>query len=147
MNNALKDSQYFSVMDNQATGTTTVSSTTVDLAGFDSVEFVTKLGAIDATSVVTVKVQQGALSDGSDASDLKDTAIKPADTDDDKLVVHDIHRPEKQFLRVQILRATANAEVDSVTARLYNARTKPTTQATADVAGSEFHLSPIEGTA
>lgn len=145
--NLLKNAAFETLANDQAAGQTTISSSVVDMAGYDSVCFITKLGTLDAGAVVGVKIQQGAASNLSDAADLADTNIAPADDDDDKLVLHDIHRPQERYLRVQVTRATADAEIDCILARKYNPKSAPVTQDTDHVASSEFHLSPAEGTA
>lgn len=144
--NLLKDAAFESVMDNQSAGQTEVFSSIVDMQGYDNVCFVTKLGTLSTGAVVGVSIQQGAESTMSDAAALLGTNIAPAATDDDKLLVHDISRPQERYVRVRITRDTANAEIDSVIAIKYPARAKPVTQDTDHVASSELHLSPAEGT-
>ncbi len=146
MGNLLKGAAFESIMDNEAAGQTELFSSIIDMQGFDSVCFVTKLGTLTSNTVVGISVQQGAESNLSDAAALIGTNIAPADTDDDKLVVHDIYRPRERYLRVRITRDTANAEIDSVMAIKYPARIQPVTQDTDEVAASELHLSPAEGT-
>jgi len=153
--NALFDSKYIPVSNDLAAGTGTTNCTVVDLADFDSIEVITKLGALAAGAAVLVKLQQGALANGSDMADLEGTGIsitEPAAsgtgvTYEQKLVVHDLARPRERYVRPVIVRSTANAEVDAVLVRLYNARQKATSQDDDYVADSEFHLSPAEGTA
>jgi len=148
MNNLLKDGLFKPLLDYQAAGTSdTLTSSTLDTAGYDSVCFITKLGAITAPGTVNVKLRQGANSAMSDGADLEDTNIAADSDDDNRLIVHDVHRPRERYMDVQIVRAAGNAVIDSVVAVLYNAKNRPPTQVTTDVVASEFHLSPAEGTA
>lgn len=148
MNNALSDSKYLRIQDPVAAGTAdTTESDIIDMQGFDSVEFITSIGTITATGTVDVQVQQDSDSAGGSMADLLGTKISYTAADGDKLAVHDIHRPKERYLRVTVVRATANAVIDLITARLYNAKSKPVTQDTDHVVGSELHASPAEGTA
>jgi len=144
--NLLKGAEFQSIMDDQAAGQTEVFSDIVDMQGYENVCFVTKLGTISTGAVVGVSIQQGAIAAMTDAAALIGTNVAPAVTDDDKLVIHDIPRPQERYLRVRITRDTANAEIDGVIAILYPARSQPVTQDTDHVASSELHLSPAEGT-
>ena len=74
------------VSDAVAAGTTAINGSVVDTQGFDGVVFVVAMGAITAGAVTSVKVQQGAASDLSDAADIAGTSVAIADTADNKLV-------------------------------------------------------------
>jgi len=148
MNNALKDSAYERVSNAIAAGTDdTTNCTVVDMAGYDAVEFITAVGAITATGTLNVKLQQGAESDLSDAADLEGSNQAYTDADDNKIMIHDLVRPQERYVRVVLIRATANVVIDGVFARKYRAKSKPTTQSSSHVVGSELHVSPAEGTA
>lgn len=129
-----------------AAGATNINSDVIDTAGYDGVRFKAAFGAIVSGAATSIKVQQGAASNLSDAADLAGTSITVADTDDNKLVISDIIRPQERYLRVATLRATQNATVDYMEAELYMARTEPVTQ-DATVATLEVFSSPAEGTA
>lgn len=146
MNSMLKECKMTRVMTAQAAGTDDVNSDVVDMQGFEGVEFCACFGTLTASAVTSVKVQQGAKSDGSDMADLAGTSVSIADTDDNKMVLVDVYRPEKQYVRLVVDRGTANAVIDCVCACQYGARKVPVTQSTT-VAASEFHVSPAEGTA
>jgi hypothetical protein len=149
MNNLSKDARFVPLMNAQAAGTSdTLTSSTLDTQGYDSVLFITKLGAITATGTVNVKIRQDTDSAmGTDPQDLLGLNIAADSDDDNRLIVHDIHRPQERYLDVQVVRATANAVIDSIVAILYNAKNRPVSQNTTEVVSSEFHLSPAEGTA
>ncbi len=147
MHNLLTNTKQCPLKNYQSAATGAVTSDTLDTAGYDSVMFLTKLGALTTNTVVTVKIQQGAESDMSDAADLEGTSLAPEDTDDNLLVVHDVNRPQERYLRVVVARGTANAVIDSIVAILYNSHAGPVSQTTGCVAESEHFLTPIEGTA
>jgi hypothetical protein len=144
--NLLKNIKITRAMNAIAAGTTNQNSSVIDMQGFEGVEFIAAFGALTATAVTGIKVQEGTLADGSDMADLLGSALAIADTGSNKLLVTDIYRPLKRYVRLVVTRGTANAVIDGVTAIQYSSRVKPTTQDTT-VAGSELWVSPAEGTA
>lgn len=116
-----------------AAGSADENTAVVDRAGFQGVKWTVCWGTISATSVSSVKVQEGAASDGSDMADITgatSTAVTPS-TDDNKITIVDLYRKTtKRYVRLVIKRATANAVVDSVVAELYEPAAEPVTQDT-----------------
>ena len=129
-----------------AAGTTDLNSDVVDMAGFEGVRFLIGFGTITAGAVTSIKVQQGQQSNLSDAADLLGSAITVADTDDNKMAISEIFRPQERYVRLVTDRGTQNAVVDFLIAELYGPREKPVTQDTT-VISAEIHNSPAEGTA
>jgi hypothetical protein len=138
----LKSGMFDKVLVATVAGTAdTLAGDIVDLAGYDSVCFVAILGDVTNTAVVTLKAFAG------DASALGDGAYKTATatvtatetTADDKLLILDVIRPGKRYVRADLVRATANVVVDGIIAYRYNARTIPTTQNT-DVVNSNISV-------
>ena len=124
------------VMTAQAAGTDdTLTSDTVDLAGFDGVMFIALFGTLAATQVTSLSAQD---SDDDSAYDaLSNSSVGPlADDDDDQCLVLDVYRPGSRYVQAVITRATANAVVDGVVALLYTARSRPTTHDASTVAAS-----------
>lgn len=143
-----EDTKLTRVSNAVAAGTTVVNSASVDMSGFDGVAFVVALGAITATAVTSVKVQQSSDDGVADAyADLAGTGIVVADTDDDKLFVVDVAHPTERFLRAVVSRGTANAAVDGILAVQYRPKKTPTTHDAATVGGVETHPAPDEGVA
>ena len=131
-----------------AAATTTITSSALDTKGFDGALFIVSMGAIAATSACSAKLQQSSDDGSADAySDLLGTSISMADTDDNKLVLIDISKPQKRYLKLVLARATATAVVDSISALLYNPKNEPTTHDSTTVSGYELHHAPAEGTA
>lgn len=129
-----------------AAGTSDLNSDVVDMAGFEGVRFIIGFGAITSGAVTSIKVQQGQASNLSDAADLAGSAITVADTDDNKLAISEIYRPQERYVRLVTDRGTQNAVIDFLIAELYGARKKPITQ-DATVISAEIANSPAEGTA
>lgn len=129
-------------------GTTDVNSGVVDTQGYEGVAFVAQVGAIAANGAVTVKAQQDTASNMATAADIAGTSQgATADTDDNKLIVVDIYRPQERYVRLAITRGdSGNSTIDSLIAIKYLPQHKPVTQGT-DVYGVEVFNSPAEGTA
>jgi hypothetical protein len=105
-----------------ATGTTTISATALDMAGWDGVCFIVRLGSPATNN--NIRVQQDVASGGSFA-DLVGTKVGDHATDNP--LVLDIKRPQKQFVRVQVTRGTTTT-IDTLVAIQYRARRRPATQ-------------------
>lgn len=126
-------------------GTSDINGTTLDMEGFESVLVIVRMGTITASAVTSIKMQQGAASDMSDAADLAGTAQTIADDDDDETFYIDLHQPTERYVRLVVDRGTQNAVVASANYIQYNGSVFPVTHGTG-VSG-EFHQSPAEGTA
>ncbi len=125
-----------------AAGTSTVNGATIDTQGFEGVLFVIKFGTAAADN--TIKAQQGAASNLSDAADLAGTSVGVGASDE--LVWLDIHKPLERYVRCVALRGTSTT-IDGCFAFLYGPSTKPTDNETAGTIHGELHVSPSEGTA
>jgi len=130
---------------NGAAGTADIEGVTLDMQGFAGVLMVVAFGAITSGAATSIKAQQGAASNMSDAADLTGTAQTIADTDDDKTFYIDLYQPLERYVRLYVDRGTQNAVVASATYVQYGTREAPTSHGT-NVSG-ELHVSPAEGTA
>ncbi len=127
-------------------GTTVITpSGFIDMQNMESCLFIAEFGAITATGVQSIEVHQSDASGGSYAA-LLGTKVSLADDDDTKVVMVEVVKPRKRFLKCIVNRATANAVLEGITAVLTGPKKLPTTQGTTVVA-SEVHTSPAEGTA
>lgn len=144
----LKGCKVTRLINSTAAGTSVINGTGLDMTGFDGVLFIGSFGALTATQVTSLKAQQSSDNGSSDAyDDLAGTNVGPmADGDGNKMLLLDILRPRKRYVRPVVVRGTANAVIDSVVAIQYAAFTEPTTQPTS-VSASEYWVSPAEGTA
>ena len=148
MKGLLKNVEVQRVSNAVAAGTTTITSSAVDMSGFGGVTFLVPFGAITANAVTSCKVQQSSDDGGSDAySDLEGSSVTVADDQDNLVCVVEVHKPIKRYLKLIVSRATQNAVVDGIIALKYDPRTQPVTQGATVMAASEQSASPDEGTA
>jgi len=134
------------VMNAVAVGTTTQTSSEVDMAGFDGVRFILLFGTItDGTP--SIKAQQDVVTGMAGAADLAGSSVVAAATDDNKALVLDIKNPLERFLRVVVTRGgVTGCVLDGIIAEQYGATKAPIAH-DASVALSETWGSPAEGTA
>jgi hypothetical protein len=132
-----------------AAGTSAITSTAVNMAGYDGCLFLIPFGTIVSGAVTSVNLTQCDTSGGSYA-DLVGTGQTVADTDDDKTFVIDIQAPQEQFLKCVVSRATQNATVGAIIAIPYHKASRSTVLPVAGtnaIGGVERFISPAEGTA
>lgn len=144
----IKNVRVDRIMNAVAAGTSDQTSSAVNLAGFDGVMFVALFGTLTSTQVTSIKAQQSSDDGSTDAySDIEGSASTAlADGDGNKMLILDIYRPGKQYLKLVVDRGTANAVIDGVIAIPYHAESKPVTQGST-VSSSEALVEPAEGTA
>lgn len=135
------------VMNAVAAGTTDQNSSSVDMqadTAYDEVTFIALFGALTATQVTKIKVQQS--SDDSVWNDLAGSeSAALADADGNKALAVTV-RPQKRYVRCVVDRGTANAVIDGVLAILSKPKKLVVSQS-ADMVGWETHDYPAEGTA
>lgn len=134
------------VVNAQAAGTTNVNGAVIDMQGFEGVQFTALFGAITAGAVTGIKVQQGNMADLSDAADLAGTALAIPDTSSNKMLITEVYKPTKRYVRLVVTRGTANAVIDGVLAQQFGARVEPPVN-DSSVAATEYWVSPAEGLA
>jgi len=121
-----------------ATGTTAIDSAAYDMAGYQGICFIVRLGTPAANN--NIRLRQDVATGGSYA-DLAGTLVNDAVKNQH---VVDLFRPGKQFIKCRVTRGTTTT-IDSIVVIQYNARgTKPVAAATSVV---ETFVSPAEGTA
>lgn len=130
---------------NGAAATTDIEGVTLDMSGYEGVLMVCTFGEITGSAVTSIKAQQGAESDLSDAADLLGTAQTVADSDDEDIFYIDLYRPQERYVRLYVDRATQNAVVASATYIQYGAKKAPVSHGS--TVNGETHVSPAEGTA
>ena len=130
-----------------AAGTTDINGTTLDMANYEGVLMVVRMGAITENAVTSIKAQQGAASNLSDAADLEGTSITIADNDDEQIFIIDLCKPTERYVRLVVDRGTANAVVASAEYIQYGPKKLPIDNNVADAVTCETHVSPAEGTA
>ncbi len=128
-----------------AAGQTTINSDSVDTKAYDGCQFTVAFGAITSGAVTSIKLQGS--SDDSTWNDLAGTSQTVADTDDNKLFIVDTVLPTYRYQRCVVSRSTQDSVVDSIIATQYAAIDHPATHDTTTVGGSEYHATPVSGTA
>lgn len=128
--NFLKEVKIVRIKNAVAAGTTdTQTSSTIAMDGFDSVCIVAELGPVVDAGVATLQVQDGALANGTDATNISGAvATLTGSTSGNTQMVVDVQKPLKEYITVTLGRATQNITIDCITAYLYNAHNKPVTQ-------------------
>ena len=119
-----------------AAGTTNINSDSVDVVGFNNICFELVFGAIVSGAVTSAKLQWS--DDNTTFTDVTGGSVTIADTDDNKIVFFEVHKPKKRYFRVATLRATQNATVDFLDAKVWNATQVPVTQDATTVKGGIF---------
>lgn len=144
-----RNSKILRVANAAAAGTTDVNSDSVDMAAYRSATFVAAVGALTATQVTKLKLQQsqddGVVDDWTDIQGSATAAL--ADTDGNKLLVIHLMRPTKRYVRAVLDRGTANAVLDGIIAILGYPDPSSTSGAHATVAVSKILRTPGEGVA
>ena len=137
--NFLKHVKCVRIMNTVAAGTgDTQTSSTIDMSGFDSVAVVAELGPVVDNAVATLRAQDGAQSNGSDAANISNaSAVLTALSSSNTNLLVDVQRPQNRYLTVTLQRATQNITINGITAYLYNARSIPVTQPASVSASSE----------
>lgn len=112
-----------------AAGTSAVNGAAwQSMAGYDSVRAVALIGALTATQVTSLKIQEADDSSGTNARDITGAVTAAmADGDSNKMLIVEAARPQKAYVRATISRGTANAVVDGCVLELFNARVAPVT--------------------
>ena len=102
----------------------------IDLQDCDSVTGIAALGEVTTTSIVTLKAFTGDVATLTDGAYETVTATVTAlvNSADNKLLVLDIIKCGKRYVRFDLTRTVADAVIDSIIAVRYNFRTLPTVQ-------------------
>lgn len=113
-----------------AAGTATRTGNVIDVRGYDAVAFAVTFGAVDEGAASDVKVQGGALPDGSDMADLEGTTIQGVGTamgDSNVTRVVDVGHPRQPYLRVVVAKDGTNSSAESAIVLQYSGREEPVT--------------------
>jgi hypothetical protein len=147
--NLLQESQRTRVINSTAAGTTNVNGTVLDMQGFESVLHEVMFGALTATQVTSIKIQGGNLANGSDMADLANTKVGPLlDTQSNFVLVSDIIKPVGfRYIRVVVVRGTANAVIDGAMATQYAVKKLPaSSDDPLSVSATRLTVAPVAGT-
>lgn len=122
-----------------AAGTTTITGTALDMAGWDGALFIVRLGTPATNN--NLRITQCDTSGGSYA-DLEGTLVGNHATDSPLIV--DIKRPREQFLKYSVARGTSST-IDIAVIIQYKSRNRPASQPSGTQV--EKYHGPAEGTA
>lgn len=117
----------------------------IDTKGYRSVRIILLLGVIAANGVITSRVKNSATTAvyGSGTVDVIGSALSnSADTDDNKVIIHEIHNPQRRYLKHEYQRTVGNVTINGIIVELFNPVHQPVTQATADVEASQVLNNP-----
>lgn len=120
---------------------------TLDMLGYEGVRMCVKFGTIAAGAVTSIKAQQGAQANMSDAADLAGTGITVEHDDDNQLFILELHQPAKRYVRVVVDKDGTNATQECAWYEQYGAQRRPVAVNVADAVTYERHMTPDEGTA
>lgn len=111
-------------------GTSTQTLTSIDMSGYDAITVACDLGTVTDGSVLNLKLQTGAQSNGSDAADVTGatTGNITASTSSNKILAVDLIRPTGRYVTAVLARGTQNAAINCFVALLYRAKSVPVTQ-------------------
>lgn len=124
------------VVNATAAGTSAINGTGVDMQGFDSVTFYASFGALTSTQVTALRAEDSADNSSFTAigvvgpPDTRARVGPMADTDGNKMLVLEVYRPLRRYVRCVVERGTANAVVDGVTAVQRSLKKAPPTNDT-----------------
>lgn len=134
MKSLLKDTQVvLAANPSTSSASSDVASKVIDMNGFDSCTFINTIGA--TSTVVTMVAQMSASTSDADFAAMTNTTVGPTTVGNGVLVI-DIHKPTKRYLRTVLTSTGASNLSGGTVAILYNARSNPTTNATSDVIDS-----------
>ncbi len=139
----LKDARVTEVISATTTGTSTISSSAVDMTNYENVAFITSLGTAAADN--GHKVNQSSDDGGADDyTDLLGSSNLCNGTG--KVVASEIIKPTKKWVKCSVLRGTTTT-INSCICIRWGAKTKPVTNTTTNAMNTEVLISPAEGTA
>lgn len=141
--NMIYDAKIVRVSNAVAAGTTTVTTSVLDMAGYNSVAFVAALGTVSSGGVATLQAHSNNVNSTSGAALIASTTTAAATDGSNGLLALDINRPSQEYAFATLGRATANVVVDGIFAVLYNANEHPVTQDTTTLLASALAVDEI----
>lgn len=144
---SITEMKFTSALDIATAAAADRSGAILDMNGFRGVLMCVKFGSIATGAVTSIKAQQGAAANLSDAADLEGTAIAVADDDDNQIFIIDLYEPTERYVRLVVDKDATNATAEMAWYVQYGARVRPTTPTVTNAVTYERHMSPAEGTA
>lgn len=129
----------------------TLTSDALDLDGYDGFAIAVLVNAMANTASLTFKLQHSKDNGSSDAyADVAGSSqvLATDQSDANKVILCDVFKPLKRYVKVILIRATANVTLDGVLALLHRADNEAVSQGSTVASSSpEFFQSPASGTA
>lgn len=118
------------VVNATAAGTSAINGSAIDMQDFETVVFECLMGTLTAGQVTSLKAQGSTDNGGSDPyADIAGMVTSNAlDADSNKLLLLEVNRPQKRYIRCVVNRATQNAVIDGVVAIQFGPKKAPVTQ-------------------
>ena len=129
MRNLLNSVEFVKVENAAVAGTSTLTSDAIDMAGWDGVVFLADLGDVTSGSVLGLTAEHSD-NDSTGFDDLEGPLAFTAGASDadNKMLILEVTRPEKRYVRAVLTRGSANAVVSSIIAMKYRSLHAPVTQ-------------------
>jgi len=130
-----------------ASGTADRSGAALDMSGFQEVDIIVSLGAVEAGGTNSIKAQSDDNSSFSSAQDIAGTAQTIADDDDSQVFIIHIANPPERYVRLYVDKDTSHACAETAVYVQHKPSVKPITNDVADTITTESHVWPAVGTA
>ena len=143
--NFIDNTKISRIEDGAVAGVTVLTSDVIDMQNFDGLVFLAALGDVLDTGVNVLQAQHSDVGDGTGMNDITASVVSftaGASDADNKLMLLEIFRPTKRFLRVTLTRSVANTVLDGIFAFQSNPAEAPVTQHSS-VLVKDFQLSPV----
>lgn len=114
----------------------------IDMRGYQACRIILQIGTVTSTGVITTRVKNSNTSGTYGAGTIDRIGANVVGGTSDRLLIHDIYKPKRRFIRPEYQRTTANVVITGVIYELYNPVEKPVTQAAADVTDSQVLAEP-----
>lgn len=115
-----------------AAAQTDVTSSVLDMQGYDGVMFVALTGDVAATSALQLTAYGNSANSTSSPTPVEQVATDAftatATSADSKALIVDVHEPALRYVFAELTRGTADAAVGGIIAIQYKAALKPTAQ-------------------
>lgn len=138
----LQDIKVTKISDPTSAGSTDVESDILDMAGYETVVFMTSFGT--AATDNTFKARGAATNSSAALADLAGTLTAPGASDED--VSECLVRPQLRFVQAYVTRGTSTT-VGDIWAVQFGARYRPVTNTIAGTILTKTVVEPIAGTA
>jgi hypothetical protein len=122
-------------------GSFVTSLAEIDTQGFNSVRFIVMVGTVTPTGVINLRLKN---SDTTAAygSGTIDNMLSAAGTVSDRLVLMEVFKPLRRFLRLDYQRITANVVITGIIVELFNANEEAVSQLSTHVSATAIANQP-----